>query len=183
MEYEHSVKLPKIVPEHVVKRTRWEKPEVGWFRLNSDGSLSGNPGPAGSGGLIRNGEGGWVYGYARKIGITMSFAIELQGLKDGLLQCLNLHFPAIEIEIDTKSIIDLLNNPRAANNVVSPLVNDCRYLISQLPQVRIKHCFRKANRCVDAFARLGSNQANDFCVFSSPLVDITDFLKTNADGL
>ena len=57
MEYEHCVKLPKIIPEHVVKRTRWEKPEVGWFRLNSDGSLSGNLGPAGSGGLIRNGEG------------------------------------------------------------------------------------------------------------------------------
>ena len=183
MEYEHCVKLPKIIPEHVVKRTRWEKPEVGWFRLNSDGSLSGNPGPAGSGGLIRNGEGDWVYGYARKIGITTSFAEELWGLRDGLLQFLNLHLPTIEIEIDAKSIVDLLTNPRAANNVVSPLVDYCRYLISQLPRVRVKHYFREANRCADVLARLGSNQAIDFYVFSSPPVDIMNFLKADAYGL
>ena len=130
MEYEHYVKLPKIDPKQVVKRIRWEKLEVGWVRLNSDGSLSGNLGPAGSGGLIQNGEGDWVCGYARNIGITTSFAVELWGLRDGLLQCLNLHLPAIEIEIDAKSIVDLLNNPKVANNVVSPLVDDCRYLIS-----------------------------------------------------
>ena len=49
MEYEHYVKLPKIDPKQVVKRIRWEKLEVGWVRLNLDGSLSGNLGPAGSG--------------------------------------------------------------------------------------------------------------------------------------
>ncbi|KAL0013081.1 hypothetical protein SO802_000150 [Lithocarpus litseifolius] len=111
--------------EEVVKRIRWEKPEVGWFRLNSDGSSLGNPGQAGSGGLIRNGEGGWLCGYARKIGITMSFAAELWGLRDGILQCINLHLLAIKIEIDAKSIVDLLNNPRATESIVSTLADDC----------------------------------------------------------
>lgn len=59
------MKLPKIVPDQVVKRIRWEKPEVGWFKLNSEGSSSGNPGPIGSEGLIRNREGDWVCGYAK----------------------------------------------------------------------------------------------------------------------
>ena len=99
----------------------------------------------------------------------MCFAVELWGLRDGLLQCLNLHLPAIEIEIDAKSIVDLLNNPKAANNVVSPLVDDCRYLISQLSRVRIKHCFREANKCVNALARLGSNKQMNF-VFSIVLL-------------
>ena len=99
-----------------------------------------------------------------------------------MLQCLNLHLPAIEIEIDTKSIVDLLNNPKVANNVVSHLVDDCRYLISYLPWVRVKHCFKEANRCANVLARLGSNQVIDFYVFSSPLVDIMDFLKADAHG-
>ena len=162
MLYEHCIKLPRIIANKVVKRIRLEKLEVRWFRLNLDGFSTGNPFPAGSGGLIRNGEGEWVCGYARKIGITTSFVVELWGLRDGLLQCLNLHLPAIEIEIDAKSIVDLLNNSRNANNVISPLVDDCRYLITQLSRVRIKHCFRDANRCADALARLGSSQANDF---------------------
>ena len=155
----------------------------GWFRLNSDGSLLGNSGPAGSGGLIRNGEGDWVCGYDRKIGTTTSFAAELWGLRDRILQCLNLHLLAIKIKIDAKSIVELLNNPRAAENVVSTLVDDCRYLISQLPRVRVKHCFREANRCADVLARLGSNQENDFLVFRSPLVDVWDFLEADANGL
>ena len=77
----------------------------------------------------------------------------------------------------------MLNNPRAAVNVVSPLVDDCRHLLSQLPQVRFKHCFREANRCADFLARLGSNQAIDFHVLSSPPVDIMDLLMADANGL
>ncbi|XP_023905965.1 uncharacterized protein LOC112017742 [Quercus suber] len=144
MEYEHCVKLPKLAPVQVIKRIRWEKPEVGWFRLNSDESSLGNPGLVGSGRLIRNGD---------------------------------------EIEIDAKSIVELLNNPRAVESVVSAVVDDCRYLISQLPRVRVKHYFREANRCADVLARLGSNQENDFLVFRSPPVDILDFLMADANGL
>ena len=177
------MKLPKLASVQVIKRIRWEKPEVGWFRLNSDGSALGNPGPAGSGGLIRNGEGEWVCGYARKIGTITSFAAELWGLRDGILQCLNLQLPAVEIEIDAKSIVELLNNPRAAERVVSTLVDDCRYLISQLPRVRVKHCVREANRCADELARLGSKQENDFLVFRSPPVDVWDLLKADTNGL
>ena len=62
MEYEHCVKVPKAITNQVVKRIRWERPEAGWFRLNLDGSSMGNPGPAGSGGLIRNGDRDWVCG-------------------------------------------------------------------------------------------------------------------------
>ena len=32
----------------------WNKPEPGWFKLNSDGASQGNPGCAGGGGLIRD---------------------------------------------------------------------------------------------------------------------------------
>lgn len=183
MEYEYCVKLPKMVPDQVDKRIRWEKQEEGWFRLNSDGSSSGKPSSAGSGGLIHNGEGEWVCDYARKIGITTNFAVELWGLRDGLLLCLKLHLPAIEIEIDVKSIVNLLKNLKATNNVISPLVDDCRYLISQLPRVHVKHRFREANRCVDVLARLGFNQVVDFYVFSNPPVDILDFLMPDAYGL
>ena len=83
MEYEHCVKVPRAITDEMVKRIRWEKPEAGWFKLNSDDSSTSNPGPADSGGLIRNGEGDWACGYARKIGVIMSFAAELWGLRDG----------------------------------------------------------------------------------------------------
>ena len=60
MLYEHCIKLPRTIANKVVKRIRLEKLEVRWFRLNLDGFSTGNPFPAGSGGLIRNDEGEWI---------------------------------------------------------------------------------------------------------------------------
>lgn len=125
---------------------RWEKPDIGWVKLNSDGSSRGNPSVAGSGGLIRNEKGEWICGFARRIRITTSFAAELWGLRDGILQCLNPNLCSVLIELDAKSMVDLLVNSDYSNNAISPLVDDCRSLMAQLPRVQIKHCFREANR-------------------------------------
>lgn len=32
----------------------WVKPEINWYKMNTDGSLIGNPGKVGGGGLIRD---------------------------------------------------------------------------------------------------------------------------------
>ena len=73
---------------------KWVIPHLGWFKLNMDGSSLGNPGLAGSGGVIRNHVGDWVGGFSQAIGITISVQTELRALKDGL----NL---AIDLEILT----------------------------------------------------------------------------------
>ena len=61
----------------IVRAIRWSKPVAGWLKFNTDGSSLGNLGLARGGGLIHNEEGGWVVGFARKIGITTSFLAEL----------------------------------------------------------------------------------------------------------
>ena len=108
--------------------------------------------------------------------------MELWGLRGRILQCLNLQLPAIEIEIDAKSIVELLNNPRAAERVVSTLVEDCRYLISQIPHVRIKHCYREANRCADKLARMGANQNLNFIFYEDPHGDLGVIVEADING-
>lgn len=49
--------------------------------------------------------------------------MELWGLRDGLLQCLNLNLSFVLIELDAKSIVDLLVNSDYSNNAISPLVD------------------------------------------------------------
>ena len=39
---------------------KWSKPHPGWVKLNTDGSVFGDPKKAGGGGIIRNNEGDWV---------------------------------------------------------------------------------------------------------------------------
>ena len=75
---------------NVIKPIRWEFPGNNWFKLNTDDSVRAFSGSAGSGGLIRNWHGEWVMGFSRATGITCSVAVELWGLQDGLIMCVQL---------------------------------------------------------------------------------------------
>ena len=97
-------------------------------------------------------------GFSRKIGIVTSLLAELWAIRDGLMLCIDCNLTMVEVELDAKTIVHLLANPLYSNNAISLLIEDCRYLISQIPHVRIKHYYREANRCADKLARMGANQ-------------------------
>jgi len=89
-------------------KVKWHRPPSNWAKLNTDGSSIGNPNLAG-GGLIRNANGEWVWGFARAIGTTTCAATELWALRDGIRLCIALKFPAVIIELDAKLVVDLLH--------------------------------------------------------------------------
>ncbi|KAL0012166.1 hypothetical protein SO802_007274, partial [Lithocarpus litseifolius] len=162
LEYYSFVGPHKEAITHIYKPVHWSKPVNGWVKLNTDGSSLGNPGRAGGGGLIRDEEGNWIVGFACKIGSTTSFLAELWALRDGLNLCLSYNFDAVEVELDAKAIVDAISNPNYTNVFVFPLMEDCRLLVSRIPHISIRHCYREANRCADGLARLGGLQATDF---------------------
>ena len=53
----------------------WEKPEVNWFKLGTDGSSIRNPRKASEGGLICDYRGNWIFGFA--LGIRKPQALML----------------------------------------------------------------------------------------------------------
>ena len=67
-----------------MKNIRWEKLRTGWLTLNSDGSVASTVGPVGGGGLVRDENGEWVMGFARRIRNASSYLVELWALRDGL---------------------------------------------------------------------------------------------------
>ena len=56
--------------------------------------------------------------------------------------------------MDAKAIVDVLWNADYANNIISPILDDCRQLLTHFHQVHINHCFRQANQCADGLARM-----------------------------
>ena len=109
----------------IVKNIRWEKPRAGWITLNPNGSVASNLGPAGGGGLVRDENGDWVMGFARRIGNTSSYLAELWALRDGLQLCLQINAQSVVIELDAKAIVDAFNSPSSSNSIVSSLMDDC----------------------------------------------------------
>ena len=115
-----------------------------------DGSSLGNPGLASGGGLIWNENGEWVEGYAKAIGITKSVAVELWALRDGIRLCIVLKLPIVEIELDSKLVVELMKKELDNPNGIDVLVAHCRNSLRAIPLVRIHHCYREANKCADA---------------------------------
>ena len=151
----------------------WQFPPPTWFKLNSDGSLLGNPGKAGGGGLIRNDKGEWLKGYARNVAFSTSVAAEVWALRDGLRLCIALKLPTVIIELDAKLIVDLLQKSDDPRNCIDALVSDCKIELGNIPRVQINHCYREANKCANALARRGAMLSQDFVIFLDPSTDVS----------
>ena len=143
----------------------------------------GNPGLAGGGGLLRDANGNWMGGFARRIGTTSSFTAELWALRDGLLLCHQMNVQAVIIELDVRAIVDVFNHQARANTVVSSIMDDCRFLATQIPQMSIRHIYREANRSADWLAKLGLMLDSDFEFFANPPVDLFSILEADCRGL
>ena len=92
----------------VVVNVRWNKPPIGWFKLNTDGASMGNPSKAGGGGL-RDNAGFWVKGFSRSLGTGTSMLAECWALRDGLFLAIQLGIQNLEVESDAK-VVDLINS-------------------------------------------------------------------------
>ena len=94
-----------------------------------------------------------------------------------------MHLQDVDIQIDAKAVVDIIRDPYYSNRVVMPIVDDCRQLISQFGQVRIGHCYREANCCVDFLARRGALQDCCYYVYQDPPVDLLDHISADKEGV
>ena len=161
----------------------WEKPPIGWIKLNTNGSIIGCIERTGCGGVVRDEHGNWVVRFTRHVGATNTFAAELWGLRDGLLLCSSLNISCLIVEIDAKVIVDAIKNSAYVNQIISPILDYCRQLMTGFQQVQLKHCYRQANRCADLMARIRVDQELDYILFSSPPVDLAKALEDDCNGV
>ena len=79
-----------------------------------------------------------------------------------------LKLPVVEIELDAKVVIDLVrkdsNNPYS----LDALVADYKKGLKKIPNVKLMHCFRKADKCAYNLARRVALLNQDFVVFIHP---------------
>ena len=61
---------------------KWTTPPTSWVKLNTDGTMYGNPAKVGGGGVLRSNSGDWIGGFVRRMGSTSSTVAELWALKD-----------------------------------------------------------------------------------------------------
>ena len=134
-EYFLCVSNSRQVSSKIAIPVRWTKPLDGWHKLNMDGALCGNPGKAVGGGVIKDCHGGWVKGFSRSIGHATSVMAEWWALRDGLILAIQLGINQLEVELESKVIVEMLNSVDCPNRSYAPLLCDCRSLMVRFMQV------------------------------------------------
>ncbi|KAE8731243.1 hypothetical protein F3Y22_tig00002840pilonHSYRG00794 [Hibiscus syriacus] len=114
---------------------------------------------AAAGGVLRDGQGKWVFGFARSIGICSPLMAEMWDIHDSLCFAWNLGFRKIEVESDCVSAVEILNN----NTQIMMCDSIVRLIKDLLPrewEVSIKHTHREANMVADRLAALARGEAS-----------------------
>ncbi|KAL8546868.1 hypothetical protein ACS0TY_006545 [Phlomoides rotata] len=63
----------RSAPARTTTIIRWRLPQVGWFKVNVDGSAPSSPGPLYAGAIFRNSRGFFVAAFAKSVGVGISF--------------------------------------------------------------------------------------------------------------
>ncbi|KAL0458454.1 UNVERIFIED_CONTAM: hypothetical protein Slati_0472600 [Sesamum latifolium] len=146
-EVQRHLRTLPMVPR-APRVVRWATPSPAWFRLNSDGSSLGNPGPAGAGDIIRDVEGQVRLAYQVTLGTTTNVIAELTAVWHGLELAIAYGLAPIVVEVDATTVIQILQSRASGRWEVQHLI----MRIVQMQQVLgsdVRHIFREANGAAD----------------------------------
>ncbi|KAL9457054.1 hypothetical protein AB3S75_006148 [Citrus x aurantiifolia] len=136
---------------HVEKWICWSSPNWPWVKLNTDGTRK-DSGVAGVGGLLRDYRGVWQFGFCINLGACSVLTAEIWGLYHGLCMAWQRGFRRIWVEVDSKSVTQILENPTTPVNEHHSLILAIRELLSRDWIVRVNHIYREANIVADFLA-------------------------------
>ena len=166
----------------VTRMIGWTPPRVGWMKLNADGASHGNPGPASAGGVLCNGEGEWCGGFAHKIGRCSAPLAELWGVYYGLVIAWEKGISRLELEVDSKMVVEFLTIGIGDSHPLSFLVRLCHGFLTRDWLVRIVHVYRDANRLADGLANLVFSLSFSFHKLDAASSDVVSLLREDVDG-
>ncbi|XP_015886030.3 uncharacterized protein LOC107421324 [Ziziphus jujuba] len=135
-----------------IRFCRWRKPDPGWKKLNTDGSLDREN--ASFGGLLRDFEGEPLCAFVSKAPRDDIFSIELGAIWRGLVLALGLGIKYIWVESDSMSAVKTINNEQSYNQKADTCLNKIWELLKNFDDYEITHSWRETNRAADYLAKM-----------------------------
>ncbi|KAL6575587.1 hypothetical protein OROHE_000964 [Orobanche hederae] len=145
-----------------VSWVRWLKPPTGCFKLNTDGAVKGNPGPAAAEGIVRGHDGATVFCVWEFIGVQTNTFAELHGIWRGLQLCRDRGLDNIWVEVDSAIAIKLIHNKSTAQWQAQTLITKILKLLENF-NYRLSHIYREGNSVADFLANPGCDHRDFFC--------------------
>jgi ribonuclease HI len=137
----------------MVKEVLWQPPLMQWIKCNIDGSSI--PGNSACGGLFRDHNADFLYGFAEPLGITNSLVAELNGAMRAIEIAIQHNWMKLWLETDSTTVVEALTN----TNKQVPWFLRNRWLNMKARMLEmdcvITHIYREGNQPADILANHG----------------------------
>jgi len=130
--------------------------------LWTDGAARGNPGPAGSGAILKTPAGQVLFAESRYLGHTTNNVAEYQALLMGLERALGVGVRRVEVRADSELLIkQLLGDYRVKSLGLKPLFDQAKALLARFDSFALTHVRRELNTEADQLANAGIDARAD----------------------
>lgn len=130
----------------------WTKPELGWIKLNTDGSVDKRN--ASLGGLLRDFKGKPICAYVSKTSTNDIFLAELWAIWRGLVLALSLRIKVLWVESDSMSAVKTINKEQQYGPKVDNCLKRIWKLLIKFDKYKISHSWRESNKAADNLSRM-----------------------------
>lgn len=129
-------------------------------------------------GIKRDHEGSWILSFTQSALCTVPIEAEWKALIRGLQVAQNHNLIPLEVNTDSLAIINMLGNGNARYD---NFICQCRYIISRMEKVVLKHVFREQNQVAHMLAKERAKQGNygNIKFFVTPPVFVDKLFKSD----
>jgi ribonuclease HI len=138
---------------------------------------------AGCGGIIRGNQGEWLGGFAKGVGVCSAFVAELWGVLEGLQYARRLRFMAVELNIDSVTVVQVIKTGKLSSPIGLPLVKQIRRYLELDWEVMIVHAYRESNNCADVLANIGCTLDREIIFYDFCPPQVRDSLVADELGI
>ena len=125
-----------------------------------DGGSRGNPGPAGYGVQIVDGDGTVIAELHESLGTATNNVAEYNGLLAALAWAVDRGLTRLHVRSDSELLVRQMRGQyRVKNAGLQPLYQDARALVARIGHVTFEHVRREQNREADRLANLAMDAA------------------------
>ncbi|WMV33910.1 hypothetical protein MTR67_027295 [Solanum verrucosum] len=126
-----------------------------------------------AGGILRNKMGSMIMAFSYPTQFCTNYS-EAQAALVGISWCSNQHFEALEVELDSMTVVQMINGIGKPPWRILGIIAEIKLLINH-KNITVKHCYTEANEVADALAKYAT-QIQDPKIFLQE-VDLLEVTK------
>ncbi|KAK9019505.1 hypothetical protein V6N11_054023 [Hibiscus sabdariffa] len=175
----------RIVPRNISTSTtiahNWRKPTLGWIKVNMDGARQSGTGETFCGGVGRDANMRWCFGFSKKINICFAFVAELWAIYEGLATVWTLSYTRVILETNCEEVYDCLRC-ETPERIHSSLRSHIGSIINKEWEVCFNCVGRRCNLVADKLVKMAKELPIVYHRILDPPSDILDLLQVDVDG-